>query len=598
MDGRELVRQYIDRQDWRIKENANIGYSAQGLNLYLSGHLIEDFWLEEVYPEELARAHREGYVHIHDLRGPLTPYCVGWDLADLLTRGFGGVSGAVHSKPPKHLSTALLQLVNFLFTMQGEAAGAVAVSNWDTLLAPFVRADGLDYPQVKQLVQEFVFNLNVPTRVGGQPPFTNITLDIEPLPGLADKPALVGGIPQPFTYGELRREMRMLQRAFFEVMLEGDAAGRPFTFPIPTIDINHEFPWDDPDLQPLWEATAKYGTPYFANFLSTGRSRDEIRSMCCRLRLDVGKLRKGGLFASHPLTGSIGVVTINLPRLAHEAKHHSEFVNRLREMIREAIRGLIAKRQFVEEMTERGLYPYSRYWLQGVKDSTGSYWGNHFITISVIGVHEARMNLVGEGIDTPSGRLWAEQILDFILDQLDFWQEASEGQGYLFNLEAAPAEGASHRLARLDKETHPRIYTSGPEDAPYYMSGSLLPVGTNWDLFSILEHQTPLQSRYTGGTVLHLWWGERLVADAAKVLVKKTFEAFPIPYVTITPTFSVCPKHGYMAGEHEKCPECGATCEVYSRVVGYLRPVQQWNQGKQAEFKERWHFNREMLPRP
>jgi len=586
---RDLVTTYLKRADWRVSENANIGFSAQGLGLYLAGAITEEFWLEEVYPAELSKAHREGYVHIHDLRGPLTPYCVGWDLADLIIRGFGGKPGALQSNPPKHLSTALLQLVNFLFTMQGEAAGAVAVSNWDTLMAPFVREDGLDYREVKQLVQEFIFNLNVPTRVGGQPPFTNITLDVEPPNGLASKPAIVGGIPQKYTYGELKAEMRMLQRAFFEVMCEGDAAGRPFSFPIPTIDINHDFPWDDPDLEPMWEATAKYGIPYFANFITTGRTRDEIRSMCCRLRLDVGKLpRKGGIFASHPLTGSIGVVTINLPRLAYEGGTHHEFLYYLREHIRMAVHGLIAKRKFLEEMTEKkGLYPYSRYWLQGVKDTTGGYWGQHFMTIGIVGMHEARMNLMGEGIDTPSGKEWASKVLDFILEQLDFWNEVFKGEHYLFNLEATPAEGASHRLARIDKELHPDMYASGEAPGWYYTQASLLPVDCGWDLFRILEHQSELQSKYTGGTVLHLWLGERTTAGAAKVLVRKVFQYAPLPYITITPTFSVCPVHGYIAGEVSECPECGSSTEVYSRVVGYLRPVQQWNPGKQQEFRER-----------
>lgn len=590
MDAVALIRQYLDQADWRVWENANIGFSAQGLNLYLSGSAIEEFWLSEVYPQELAEAHRRGYVHIHDLRGPMTVYCTGWDLADLLIKGFGGVSGRVESKPPKHLSTALLQLVNFLFTLQQEAAGAVAVSNWDTLLAPFVREDGLSYHQVKQAVQEFVFNMNVPTRVGAQPPFSNLTLDITPPPGLAKLPAMVGGKPMSYTYGELQEEARMLVRAFFEVMCEGDAKGRPFTFPIPTIDINHEFPWDDPALEPMWEATAKYGIPYFANFLTTGRERDEIRSMCCRLRLDVAKLpRKGGIFASHPLTGSVGVVTINLPRLGYEGKHVDDFFSRLREMVRLAAKGLIAKREFVEEMTERGLYPYSRHWLQGVKESQGGYWAQHFLTIGIVGMHEARVNLLGEGIETEEGKVFARRVLEFLNEEIE---SLIRDAGYLFNLEATPAEGASHRLARIDKEIHPDIYASGEAPGWYYTQASLLPVDLSWDLFRVLQHQSDLQPLYTGGTVLHIWLGERApTGEAAKSLIHQIFRNFPLPYVTLTPTFSICPVHGYIQGEHARCPQCDRPTEIYSRVVGYLRPVQQWNVGKQEEFKRRHYYD-------
>ncbi len=524
--------------------------------------------------------------HIHDIRGPLTPYCSGWDLADFLFNGFGGMPGYVRSVPPKHLSTALLQLVNHLFTLQGETAGAVAVSNWDTLLAPFVREDNLNYDQVKQIVQEFVFNMNVPTRVGFQPPFSNISLDIEPSEGMKKKNAVVGGEVKDYTYGECREEMKMLQRAFFEIMLEGDGAGRPFSFPIPTIDINHDFDWGNPVLDPLWESTSKYGIPYFANYINTGMNRDDTRSMCCRLRIDTTKFKKGSVFASRPLTGSIGVATLNLPRLALIGDGYEDFVESVKRMTLLASSALIKKRKYIEDLTERGMYPYTSKWLQGIKDQTGSYWSQHYLTIGVLGMHEALMNLGIEG-GIESGKDMALDVLKEINKILNMLETTT---GFMFNLEATPAEGACYKLARMDRETFGEdAHFSGTEEHPYYTQATMLPANTSFsdDLWGITTHQEELQGQYTGGTVLHLWTGERQMGSNVKNLVRKMFENSGIPYLTITPTFSVCETHGYMSGRHDQCPECGGTCNVYSRVVGYLRPVQQWNDGKRAEFEER-----------
>ncbi|MBC7219963.1 ribonucleoside triphosphate reductase [Candidatus Bipolaricaulota bacterium] len=556
----ELVGSYLNGQDWRVRENSNMAFSLQGLNVFLTEKIIGQYWLTKVYPEPIRRAHTEGDFHIHDL-GTLGPYCVGWDLADLVRLGFRGARGKVESRPPKHFRVALMQAVNFLYTLQGEAAGAQAFSGVDTLLAPFIAADGLSYREVKQALQEFVYNLNVPTRVGFQTPFTNITLDLRPPAHMAGLPALVGG--QPFgTYGEFAREMGTFNRALAEVMAEGDARGRVFTFPIPTYNVTPDFPWDDPDLLPMWEMTAKYGIPYFANFLSSDMKPEDARSMCCRLRLDVRELRRrgGGLFGSNPLTGSIGVVTLNLPRLAFVANSEEEFFERLRALMQTAGRSLITKRKLLERLTEQGLYPYSKFYLSSVKEQHGEYWANHFSTIGVIGLNEAALNLLGVNLAQEEGIRFAQRTLGFMRDTLVRFQEAT---GHLWNLEATPAEGTAYRLAMLDRERYPGIRVANERAvrekgaAPYYTNSSQLPVDFTDDLFRALQLQEELQALYTGGTVFHAWLGERLPApEAVKSLVAKIFTNFRIPYLTLTPTFSVCPRHGYLPGENRYCPKC------------------------------------------
>ncbi|CAB1129548.1 Ribonucleotide reductase of class III (anaerobic), large subunit [Candidatus Hydrogenisulfobacillus filiaventi] len=582
-----LVDAYLDRSDWRVQENSNMDYSLQGLNTYLSGAAVADHWLTRVYPAPIAEAHRSGDLHIHDL-GTLGPYCVGWDLYDFLRRGIAGVRGKITSTPPRHFRTALGQLVNLLYTLQGEAAGAQAVSNLDTLLAPFIRADGLSYADVKQALQEFVFNLNVPTRVGFQAPFTNITLDVTVSPTYKDWPVVIGGEDQDTTYGDYQAEMDLFNRAFCEVMLEGDGQGRGFTFPIPTYNVTRDFPWDSEVGQAIARMTAKYGTPYFANFVSADLNPEDARSMCCRLRLDLRELRKrgGGLFGANPLTGSIGVVTINLPRLGYLSRSREEFFLRLAHLMDLAKESLLVKRRQVEEWTRQGLYPYSAVYLEPVRGASGEYWNNHFNTIGLVGMQEAAMNLLGRGIASEAGHAFAREVLDFMRERLVRYQEET---GQLFNLEATPAEGVSYRLARLDKERYPGIVQAGdPEGDPYYTNSTHLPVGYTTDPFEALDHQHDLQTRYTGGTVLHLFLGER-VEDPRVIgeLVTAITRNYGIPYFTFTPTYSICPRHGYLAGEQWECPSCHAPTEVWSRVVGYYRPVQSWNRGKRQEFSDR-----------
>ncbi len=553
LDSERLVEDYLQRADWRVNENSNMNYSLQGLNFYLASSIAARYWLHRIYPAEVQQAHIEGALHIHDL-GMLSVYCCGWDLQDLLERGFGGVLAKVESKPPRHLRTALGQLVNFFYTLQGESAGAVAVSNFDTLLAPFIRYDGLDYTQVKQAVQEFVFNINVPTRVGFQTPFTNITCDLVCPSTLIDEPIIIGGETRDATYGEFQPEMDMLNRAFAEVMLEGDAKGRVFTFPIPTYNITPDFDWDNPALEPIWKMTARYGTPYFANFVNSDMSPDDARSMCCRLRLDNRELRKrmGGLFAAAPLTGSVGVVTMNLARLGYLSRNERDFNQRLEQLMEIARTSLEIKRKMLEQLTERGLYPYSHHFLGTVKASTGKFWSNHFSTLGLNGMHEACLNLLGVGIEHPDGRAFAVRALNTMRDILARFQEET---GHLYNLEATPAEGATYRMARTDRERYPDIVTSGSDVAPYYTNSTHLPVNFSDDLFDVLDHQDALQTLYTGGTVLHIFLGEQLDDwRQARHLVRVVAEKYRLPYYTLTPTFSVCPVHGYIGGEHHHCP--------------------------------------------
>jgi len=568
LDTEKLVDDYLQRADWRVNENSNMNYSLQGLNFYVASSIAARYWLQKIYPAEVQRAHVEGDLHLHDL-GMLSVYCCGWDLQDLLAQGFGGVAAKIESRPPRHLRTALGQVVNFFYTLQGESAGAVAISNFDTLLAPFIRYDGLDYRGVKQALQEFVFNINVPTRVGFQTPFTNVTLDLTPPVTLHDQPVVVGGEAQREVYGDFRAEMDLFNRAFAEVMLEGDARGRVFTFPIPTYNITADFDWENPVLEPVWAMTARYGIPYWANFINSDMDPADARSMCCRLRLDNRELRRrvGGPFAAAPLTGSVGVVTINLPRLGYLADDEPGFLARLERCMEDARVSLEIKRAMLESLTERGLYPYSRHYLRGIKERFGSYWSNHFSTIGLIGMNEACLNLLGVGIAHPDGRAFAVRVLSFMREVLARFQVET---GHLYNLEATPAEGASFRLARADKERFAGLVTAGTDAAPYYTNSTHLPVAHSDDLFEVLEHQDDLQTLYTGGTVLHVFLGERLDDwRQARRLVRTVAENFRLPYYTLTPTFSICPVHGYIPGEHRYCPYEHSAEELarFGRVV-------------------------------
>ena len=590
----DLVDKYIEKKDWQVNENSNMTFSLQGLNNYISSEISKVYWLNKIYPQEIREAYLNGDFHIHDL-GLLSVYCVGWDLFDLLTEGFRGVSGKIESKPAKHFQSILGQVVNFFYTLQGESAGAQAFSNFDTLLAPFIRYDGLSYNDVKQALQGFIFNMNVPTRVGFQTPFTNITLDLT-VPGYyANQGVIIGGKMQNETYGDFQEEMDIFNRAFFEIMKEGDARGRVFTFPIPTYNITKSFDWDDKNIEGLWEITAKYGIPYFSNFINSDMNPEDARSMCCRLRIDNRVLEKrgGGLFGSNPLTGSIGVVTINMPRIGYLSKNEDEFMERLEKLMIKAKESLEIKRKILERFTEGGLYPYTKFYLRGVKERFGEYWKNHFSTIGLIGMNEACLNLFGENIGSEMGIKFVLKVLDFMRDKLLEFQEET---GNNYNLEATPAEGTSYRLAMADKQKYPNIICANEKDykngaEPFYTNSTQLPVNFTNDIFEALDLQDEIQTKYTGGTVLHIFAGERIEnPNAIKVLVRKICEKYHLPYFTFTPTFSICPTHGYLTGEHEKCPKCGAICEVYSRAVGYLRPVSQWNKGKQEEFKMRKTF--------
>ena len=597
IQARQLINNYILQDDWRVKENANMGFSLQGMNNHIVSDVTKSFWLEEVYSEPIKDAHVNGDFHIHDL-GLLAPYCCGWNLEDFLLKGFGGVSGKIESKPPKHFRTALLQLVNLSYTLQGEAAGAQAVSNFTTYLAPFVRHDGLTYNEVKQALQEFVFNLNVPTRVGFQTPFVNLTMDLKCPNILKGQPVIIGGEYRfDMTYGDFEKEIEMINLAFAEVMMEGDAKGRIFSFPIPSYNVTDDWDWESEVVNKIFEMAGKYGIPYFTNFLNSNLSPDDIRSMCCRLRLDNRELRKrgGGLFGANPLTGSIGVVTINFARLGYLSKSKEEFYERLKRLMDMARDSLKVKRKIIEQNTEMGLYPYSRYYLQGVYQRFGRYWSNHFSTIGINGMNECIMNFYkkvynrNEDITTPEGLKFANEVLDYMRDVISQYQE--EDEGILYNLEATPAEGTAYRLARLDKKQFPDIITAG-KDEPYYTNSTALPVGFTDDIFQALDLQEELQTKYTGGTVFHAFLGERIAnVETAKALVKKILTNYRIPYLTLSPTFSICDNHGYLKGEQHVCPECGKETEIWTRVVGFHRPVQNWNKGKQEEFKDRETFS-------
>jgi len=596
----DLVDQYINLEDWRVKENSNMSYSLQGLNNHLSSTVIAKYWITRIYPTDIAESHFSGDIHIHDL-GVLGPYCVGWDLCELLLAGFGGVMGKIESKPAKHFRTALGQIVNFFYTLQGEAAGAQAFSNFDTYLAPFIRYDHLSQKEVEQAMQEFFFNMNVPTRVGFQTPFTNLTLDLTVPDFMKDEGVLHNGKIVSDTYGDMSAEMEMFNLSFAEVMKQGDAKGRVFTFPIPTYNITKDFPWESPVSKAIFEVTAKYGVPYFSNFVNSDMKPEDVRSMCCRLRIDNRELRKrgGGFFGANPLTGSIGVVTLNMPRIGYLSQDEDEFFERLEKIMQVAKNSLELKRKVLETFTENGLYPYSRRYLRNVKEGYGKYWKNHFSTIGLVGINETIMNLLGVNIATREGKDFAIKTLSFMRETLTDFQAET---GNIYNLEATPAEGTSYRLARIDKRRHPEIMVANQRQVlaqhaePFYTNSSQLPVDFDGDLFEALEHQESLQSLYTGGTVFHIFLGERLHSwQSAAELIKKVSWNSRLPYFTLTPTFSVCPTHGYTSGEHRQCPVCGATCEVYSRVVGYLRPVDQWNDGKQAEYQIRRTFDKSVM---
>lgn len=591
-----LVDNYLDKLDWQVKENSNMGYSLQGLNNYIFSEVSKTYWLNKIYPSHIRSAYENGDIHIHDL-GTLSIYCVGWDLMDLLTVGFKGVSDKIESAPAKHFRTALGQVVNFMYTMQGEAAGAVAFSNFDTLLSPFIKYDNLNQKEVKQAIQEFIFNMNVPTRVGFQTPFSNITLDLTPSVNFKNLPVIIGGKQQKETYGDFQKEMDMFNEAFFEVMMEGDSSGRVFSFPIPTVNITKDFDWHNEKLKGLWEITAKYGIPYFSNFVTSDMKPEDTRSMCCRLRLDLDELdrRGGGLFGANALTGSVGVVTINLPRLAFMAKQKFSslekavpyFYETLNAQMDIAKESLEIKRKLLEKLTDANLYPYTKFYLRNIRKNFGQYWKNHFSTVGLVGMNEVIVNLFNETIGTEKGRVFAEDVLQHMRERLISYQVET---GNLYNLEATPAEGTSFRMALKDKKMYPAIVVANESEykkgaKPFYTNSSHLPVNYSKDIIETLNIQDTLQTKYTGGTVIHLFLGER-INDYRTVpnLVKKICENYKLPYFTITPTFSICPSDGYISGEHFICPTCESQCEVYSRIVGYLRPVSQWNEGKQSEY--------------
>jgi len=563
INSNDMMDEYLNQTDWRVKENANMSYSLQGLNNHLASIISSNYWLNKVYTIKIRDAHKNGDIHIHDLQ-LLAPYCAGWDLKDLLLQGFKGAEGKVESSAPKHLRTALGQIINFFYTLQGEVAGAEAFSNFDTLLAPFVRYDRLNYEETKQALQEFLFNINVPTRVGFQTPFTNITMDLVPSSALANEHVIIGGKPQKEKYKEFQDEMDMINMAFAELMMAGDASGRVFTFPIPTYNITKDFMWDSPVAEKIFEMTAKYGIPYFSNFINSDMSPDDARSMCCRLRLDNRELKKrgGGLFGANPLTGSVGVVTINLPRVGYLSKTKEEFYDRLINLMQIAKESLETKRSMLETFTENGLYPYARHYLSGIKQRFGGYWNNHFSTIGLIGMNEALLNFapIRNSIASKEGKAFAVEVLDYMREKMMDYQNETN---HLYNLEATPAEGTSRRLSRIDKDKYPEIVVANEESykqgdsSPYYTNSSQLPVNYTDDLFEALDLQDDIQTRYTGGTVLHGFIGEALPSsEAVKKIVKAISYKYRLPYFTLTPTFSICPKHGYLVGEHKYCPKC------------------------------------------
>ncbi|MBA7614781.1 Anaerobic ribonucleoside-triphosphate reductase [subsurface metagenome] len=578
-----IVDDYLGMQDWRVKENSNVGYSLSGLLLHIAGSVIANYTLDRVYPMEVADAHAHGDFHVHDLGMGITGYCAGWSLSQLLAEGFNGVPSKVASRPPAHLDTALLQMVNFIGSLQNEWAGAQAFNSVDTLLAPFVRKDGLDYRQAKQAMQTFVFNLNIASRWGGQTPFTNITLDLTVPEDLASQHVTIGGKLGEKTYEEYTEEMEMINRALIEVMMEGDMNGRPFTFPIPTYSLTKDFEWDNGVSSALFEMTAKYGLPYFQNFINSDLKPSDVRSMCCHLMLDLAELRRnvtGGLFGSGDSTGSVGVVTVNMPRLGYLSKTEDEFFEKLGYIMELARISLEAKRDRVKKNMENGLLPFTKRYLGTLN--------NHFSTIGLVGMNEACLNLLDCSIAADGGKKFAVKTLKFMLGRIKTFQEET---GNIYNLEATPAEGVSYRLAKIDKKKYSDIITAG-ERAPYYTNSTLLPVNSGLDLITALKHQEELQTLYTGGTVHHIFLGESLEdGESCMNIVRKVSHNTRLPYFTVTPTYTICDDHGFIPGEYPKCPSCGKVTEVYSRVVGYFRPVRNWNVGKQEEFRQRIEYH-------
>lgn len=593
IDTSKLTDDYIERKDWEVNENSSVDFSLAGLYNYIYGKIAKTYWLNEIYPKEIRELNEKNDFHIHKLNA-LSVYCVGWDLMDLLLHGFGGVPGKLISKPPKHFATALGQLVNFFYTLTTEVPeGALAISNFDTFMAPFIYYDKLDYKEVYQQLQEFLPNMNCPNKVGAQAPFTNVSIDLKCPEHLASRPVVIGGKTLDKTYGEFQKEMDMFNKAFAEVMGEGDGAGNLFPYPIPTYSITKDFDWDNPLYKPIWEMTSKYGIPYFSNFVNSDLKPDDVLSMCCRLQIDKRALHKrgGGLFGAHPLTGSIGFITINLPKLGFKHKGNMRALyDRLDYLLEKAAESLFIKRRVLENLTKKGLFPYSKHYLRDIKKKTGKYWSNHFNTIGIIGMNECCMNFMGKGLSSKKGQKFALEMLDHINKKLLEFQEES---GQMFNLEASPAEGTTYRFATSDKKKFPEIIVANNEEyeagaAPYYTNSTHLPVGYTDDLFDALDLQDELQCKYTGGTVFHGFLGERIEdIETTKNLVRKIAENYKLPYFTISPTFSVCPDHGYVNGENWKCPKCGKECIVYSRVVGKIHPVQWWNPGKQQEFGDR-----------
>ena len=585
LDYKDVVNSYINVTDWRVKENSTVTYSVGGLILSNSGAITANYWLSEVYDEDIANAHRDGSMHIHDL-SMLTGYCAGWSLKQLIQEGLGGVPGKITSSPAKHLSTLCNQMVNFLGIMQNEWAGAQAFSSFDTYLAPFVKIDNLNYHDVKQCVQSFVYGVNTPSRWGTQAPFTNITLDWTVPNDLAELNCIIGGKEVDFKYKDCQKEMDMVNKAFLEVMIEGDANGRGFQYPIPTYSITRNFDWGETENNKLlFEMTAKYGTPYFSNYINSDMEPSDVRSMCCRLRLDLRELRKksGGFFGSGESTGSVGVVTINMPRIAYLAKDEKDFYDRLTKMMDLAARSLKIKRNVITKLLDEGLYPYTKRYL-------GTF-NNHFSTIGLIGMNEACLNAkwLGEDLTHEEAQEFTKQVLNFMREKLSDYQEE---YGDLYNLEATPAESTTYRLAKKDKEKYPDIITASDDDTPYYTNSSHLPVGYTEDIFEALDIQDELQTLYTSGTVFHAFLGERLSDwKAAANLVRKIAENYKLPYYTLSPTYSVCKNHGYITGEVYKCPKCGLDTEVYSRITGYYRPIRNWNDGKCKEYEMRKEYN-------
>ena len=578
-----LIKDYINDQDWKVRENSNEGQvSFSGLNARISGEVLANFALNNLYSERIKKAHQTGEFHIHDLSYPIVGYCAGWSLENLLRRGFGHVPNQVHSHPAKHLETATLHMVNYIGTMQAEFAGAQAFSSVDTFLAPFVRADHLTYEQVKQDIQKLVFGLNVPSRWGWQTPFSNLTFDWTVPDDLKNKRVIVGGEELDSCYGDYQAEMDLINRAFLELMIEGDQKGRVFTFPIPTYNLTRDFDWDSLNARLLFEATAKYGIPYFQNYIGTNLNPGDIRAMCCRLNLDMRELKRrpGNMWGAGDQTGSIGVVTLNLNRIGYEAKSKEEFFGKLREMMTLAKESLETKREIVNNMLERGLMPYTRVYL--------GHFENHFSTIGICGMHEACINFLGQGIGAPEGKEFTIETMNFMREVLKDFQEETE---HLYNLEASPAESTSYRLARLDREKYKNIFTSGTDRYPYLTNSTQLNVDATRDIFEALRHQEDIQPLYTGGTIFHAFLPEAIDWQACRRVVQKIAET-RLPYFSITPTFSVCERHGYIRGEHRMCHECGSKTEVYSRIVGYLRPIGTWNDGKKQEFDERATFTK------